>query len=189
MTSRAVPPPTAQASLSLGQALKGAGKPVAAPLNVSLDFADAAGQGAVASFGFQNGAAEGGAISVGVPSGAGAFDLLAASFDGRQVWSVDQDGAVFTSSDATAKCDVSPIENALAAVSQLKGVSFTTLAGTGRRRMGLLAQDVEAVLPALVRTDSSGLKAVAYDEVIGILIEAVKALAEKVTRLEASPRL
>jgi hypothetical protein len=92
---------------------------MAAPLNVSLDFTDADGQVAVASFGYQNGEAQGGAVSVGVPSGVGAFDLLAASFDGRCVWSVDQDGAVFTASDAMAKCDVSPIENALAAASQL----------------------------------------------------------------------
>jgi hypothetical protein len=36
------------------------------------------------------------------------------------------------------------------------------------------------------QASSSGLKAVAYDELIGVLIEAVKALSEKVARLEAS---
>ena len=40
--------------------------------------------------------------------------------------------------------------------------------------IGLIAQEVEQVLPEVVRTGSDGYKSVSYDEIIGVLIEAVK---------------
>jgi hypothetical protein len=41
-------------------------------------------------------------------------------------------------------------------------------------QVGLIAQDVEQVLPALVRTDKNGYKAVAYDKLSAVLLEAIK---------------
>jgi hypothetical protein len=50
-----------------------------------------------------------------------------------------------------------------------------------RRHIGVIAQEVEAVVPELVRTRDDGLKAVAYSEMTGLLIEAIK---EQQTRIE-----
>lgn len=58
----------------------------------------------------------------------------------------------------------------------------------GDRQIGLIAQDVEAVFPELVYTDSKGYKAVAYDKLVPVLIEAVKEqnahMKEKDARIE-----
>jgi hypothetical protein len=43
-----------------------------------------------------------------------------------------------------------------------------------RKRMGVIAQEVENVVPEVVRTRDDGLKAVAYSEMVGLLIEAIK---------------
>ncbi len=45
---------------------------------------------------------------------------------------------------------------------------------TKDKQIGLIAQDVEAVLPELVRTDRDGNKAVSYEKMVAVLIEAVK---------------
>jgi Chaperone of endosialidase len=50
----------------------------------------------------------------------------------------------------------------------------------GSTQVGVVAQDVEAVLPEAVTTDKSGYKSVRYDELIPLLIEAVKELESKV---------
>ncbi|MDR0799087.1 MAG: tail fiber domain-containing protein [Dysgonamonadaceae bacterium] len=44
-----------------------------------------------------------------------------------------------------------------------------------RKRIGVIAQEVEKVIPEAVRTRDDGLKAVAYPEMVGLLIEAIKA--------------
>ena len=50
--------------------------------------------------------------------------------------------------------------------------------------MGVLAQEVENVLPDVVTTRSNGYKAVKYEKLIPLLIESIKTLSEKVERLE-----
>jgi hypothetical protein len=184
----AASPPAAQAmpALHVGDTLTTSGAPAPAPLAVGFDAAAHPDLKAAASFGFQNGAT-GGVVSIGANSSAGAYDLLDLAFNGVRVWSVDQDGGVHTASDARVKADIAPIDNPLDIVTALKGASFVSLSG-GRRRIGVLAQDVETVLPNLVRTDASGSKSVAYTELIGVLIEAVKALSAKVERLEGQAR-
>jgi hypothetical protein len=49
----------------------------------------------------------------------------------------------------------------------------------------VVAQEVEKVLPQLVVTDANGMKSVAYANMVGILIEAVKELSARVEELEA----
>ncbi len=49
---------------------------------------------------------------------------------------------------------------------------------TKEREICLIAQDVERVLPELVRTDSHGYKAFAYDKMVPMLIEAVKVASD-----------
>ncbi len=50
-----------------------------------------------------------------------------------------------------------------------------------RKRIGVIAQEVEAVVPEAVRTTHTGMKAVAYSELVGLLIEAIK---EQQTQIE-----
>ena len=79
-------------------------------------------------------------------------------------------------SDRRLKSDISTISNALETVKGLRGVYFTRL-GETRRSVGVIAQEVEEVLPEVVHGDE--MKSVSYGNMVGLLIEAVKELAEK----------
>jgi dsRNA-specific ribonuclease len=87
-------------------------------------------------------------------------------------------GTIVTLSDARAKVDLEPIGDALAKVLTLSGYTFLMRAGasTGsRRHTGLIAQDVEAVIPeAVYAAPDTGLKTVAYGNLAGLLVEAIK---------------
>lgn len=87
-------------------------------------------------------------------------------------------------SDANAKTDIKPIENALETVKQIQGVSFAWK-DTGAKSYGYIAQEIEKVVPEVVSTDEQGRKSVNYDATIAILLEAVKTLSAKIEALEA----
>ena len=86
-----------------------------------------------------------------------------------------------SSSDARLKSDVETIANALALICALRGVRFTM---DGSRQIGVIAQEVETVLPEVVRDNEAGQRFVAYGNITGLLIEAVKELAARVAALE-----
>ena len=86
-------------------------------------------------------------------------------------------------SDERLKKDVSTIENALDKTKQLRGVEFTRIADDSRS-IGVIAQELEKILPELVATDDEGMKSVNYGQITGLLIEAVKELSAKVEALE-----
>jgi len=96
-----------------------------------------------------------------------------------------------TVSDIRLKKDIAPIDNAVTKVQQLNGCTFTYLKDD-RKSAGLIAQDVEKVLPSAVIEDKpvfhgeegETYKTVQYDQVIGLLVEAVKELSSKVEELE-----
>jgi len=79
-------------------------------------------------------------------------------------------------SDRRLKSDISTISNALDTVKNMRGVYFTRL-GETKRSVGVIAQEVEEVLPEVVHGDD--MKSVSYGNIVGLLIEAVKELAEK----------
>jgi hypothetical protein len=81
-------------------------------------------------------------------------------------------------SDARVKTDIVTITNALDKVKALRGVYFTRNGQTDRS-VGVIAQEVEPVLPEVVHTGSDDMKSVSYGNMVGLLIEAVKELAEK----------
>jgi hypothetical protein len=99
-----------------------------------------------------------------------------------------------TISDKRLKKDIQTIENALWRVNQLTGCTFTYLKDD-RKSAGLIAQDVEKILPSAVIDNESVFhgeegetyKTLQYDQVIGLLVEAVKELAAKVEELENAP--
>ena len=97
-----------------------------------------------------------------------------------------------TISDATLKYDINPVEFALDKINQLKGVSYK-YKHNNRESAGLLAQDVEKVMPSAVNTkklplatgDDKEYKTLHYDSMTAILVEAIKELTAKVKKLES----
>jgi hypothetical protein len=97
-------------------------------------------------------------------------------------------------SDLTLKSNVSPLTGALEKVCALRGVRFdwrddgieeSQLEISSAQQIGLIAQEVEQVLPEVV-TDNRGSLGISYAALIPLLIEAVKELQNRITRLESS---
>ena len=87
-----------------------------------------------------------------------------------------------SSSDARLKADIAPIEDALLKVQALSGVTFT-MAGSNLRQMGLIAQQVQSVAPEAV-VEAEGVLRLAYGNLVGLLVEAIKDLAAEVDQLK-----
>ena len=89
-----------------------------------------------------------------------------------------------TTSDINLKKDIEIIENANNILSQIRGVNFTWI-DNDKPAVGVIAQDIEKVLPQLVdQRSDTGTKSVCYNGLIGVLIEAVKELSQRVEYLE-----
>ncbi len=87
---------------------------------------------------------------------------------------------VFTSlSDETQKTNIRPIENALELVKKMNGVKYDWKDDPNETSIGVIAQEIEKVLPEVVTTNDKGLKTVSYGNIIAVLIEAIKELAEE----------
>jgi hypothetical protein len=102
-----------------------------------------------------------------------------------------------TTSDRRLKDNIKTIDNALEKVERLRGVEYDWNKGSrkGQHEIGLIAQEVEEVFPFLVHehelatgdfeNDNTVYKTVDYEKLIGVLIESVKELSEKVKTLES----
>ncbi|HTZ17827.1 MAG TPA: tail fiber domain-containing protein, partial [Dissulfurispiraceae bacterium] len=84
-------------------------------------------------------------------------------------------------SDIRLKKDIRPLTESLAKIMQLKGVSYDWKSDEypGRgfakgRQIGLIAQDVEATIPEVVTTARGGYKAISYNKLLPVLVEAFK---------------
>jgi len=89
-----------------------------------------------------------------------------------------------TTSDATLKTNVETLTGSLDAVKSLRGVSFDWLE-SGGSEIGVIAQEVEAVLPDVVSTNDEGIKSVKYGNMVAVLIEAIKEQQLRIEALEA----
>jgi hypothetical protein len=100
------------------------------------------------------------------------------------------DIVAFSTSDKRLKENITPIANALEKVRSLTGVEFDwkeetkSVHGYEGHDVGVIAQDVQAVLPEAVRTNDTGYLSVRYEKMIALLIEANKELANRVEQLE-----
>ena len=98
------------------------------------------------------------------------------------------DITAFASSDATLKENITPISNAVDKVLSISGNTFTWNEKSiynGEEGTGIIAQEIEALgLPGLTTTRENGTKAVRYDRLVPLLIEAIKELSNKVKSLE-----
>jgi hypothetical protein len=100
------------------------------------------------------------------------------------------DIVAYSSSDLRLKENIKPIENALDKVKALTGVEFDWKAehkeahGYEGHDTGIIAQEVQEVMPTAVRVNDTGYLAVRYEKLIGLLVEANKELAARVEELE-----
>lgn len=90
-------------------------------------------------------------------------------------------------SDARLKNDIAPLQGALQKLLQIGGIEFTWNDGAkkGERDIGVIAQDVEKVLPEAVSTGADGLKAVDYARLVPVLINAIREQQEQIDFLKA----
>jgi len=89
-------------------------------------------------------------------------------------------------SDARSKTNVTTIDNALDKVDAIRGVTYNKVEDPdGIRYMGVIAQELQDVLPEVVAEGEDGKLAVAYGNIVGVLIEAVKELRAEIKELKA----
>lgn len=90
-------------------------------------------------------------------------------------------GDITAFSDIRLKSNIQKIENALDKVCQLSGYTYDM---NNQRHSGVIAQEVEKVLPEVVKDREDGYKTVAYGNMIGLLIEAIKELKQEIEVLK-----
>jgi uncharacterized coiled-coil protein SlyX len=97
------------------------------------------------------------------------------------------DVVAYASSDIRLKDNILPIENPLQKINSIGGYSFVwnenqdTYKG---KDYGVIAQEIEEILPELVDTRENGYKAVKYDKLVSLLIEGIKELSSEVEELK-----
>jgi len=109
------------------------------------------------------------------------------------------DVVAFYSSDINLKENIQPIPNALDKISAIRGVSYdwkdhvltakrdAPLYLNPKHDIGVIAQEVEAVLPEIVADRPDGTKGVRYERLIALLIEGIKELKAEVEVLKNAP--
>ena len=101
---------------------------------------------------------------------------------------VGGDITAFSASDVSLKENITPISNAVDKVRSISGNTFTWNEKSiynGEEGTGIIAQEIEALgLPGVTETRENGTKAVRYDRLVPLLIEAIKELDTKVKSLE-----
>ena len=114
-------------------------------------------------------------------SGSGVTASSNLSFDGTNLTCA---GNVTAYSDESLKTNIQPITDALAKVNQMRGVMFDRIED-GVTSTGVIAQEIQQILPeVVVKHDVNGLLSVAYGNIVGILIEAIKELTNEVNELK-----
>lgn len=99
------------------------------------------------------------------------------------------DVVAFSTSDSRFKTNVEPIKDSLYKINQISGVEFDwipndKLHGYTGHDVGVIAQEIEKVLPEVVTTRENGYKAVKYEKIIALLIEAIKELKKEIDELK-----
>tara|TARA_R110000822_G_scaffold72796_1_gene174997 strand:+ start:258 stop:1094 length:837 start_codon:yes stop_codon:yes gene_type:complete len=101
---------------------------------------------------------------------------------------VTGDITAFSTSDERFKTNVTPILDSLSKIGEIKGYEYDWIESehhdnTGHD-IGVIAQEIEKIAPDAVVTRDNGYKAVRYEKLIPILIQAIKELSEKIDNME-----
>ena len=89
----------------------------------------------------------------------------------------------FVTSDIVFKENVKLIQNPLSMIDSIRGVEFDwkpNFSGYVGHDVGVIAQEIEKVIPEAVRTGGRGQKQVNYEKIIPLLIECIKELKAKI---------
>ncbi|MFT6921456.1 MAG: hypothetical protein ACJA1C_000450 [Crocinitomicaceae bacterium] len=112
-------------------------------------------------------------------------------------WYLDNVGNAFTVSDRTKKTNIEPLNGGLDAVLSLQAYKYNfKMNGNEAEKLitgehvqttsiGVMAQDVEKVIPEAVNTDENGNKHMSYDMLVPVLIEAIKEQQQQIDVLKA----
>jgi len=113
----------------------------------------------------------------------GGSTINALTFDMSDAGAATFNNNVTAFSDERLKDNIETLEDGLDKVEQLRGVTYTR---DGRENIGVIAQEIEKILPEIVKTadDEMGTKSVDYSRITAVLIEAVKDLSARVKELE-----
>ena len=102
--------------------------------------------------------------------------------------SATADIVAYASSDKRLKDNILPIENPLQKINSIGGYSFDWNVEKQHiykgKDYGVIAQEIEEILPELVDTRENGYKAVKYDKLVSLLIEGIKELSTEVEQLK-----
>ena len=88
-----------------------------------------------------------------------------------------------TLSDANHKTNVKPLDNALELLENIRPVSFEWK-DNGQKSYGVIAQELEEILPELVQTNDNGVKSVSYIPIIAMLVDVVKKQQEEINEIK-----
>jgi hypothetical protein len=91
-------------------------------------------------------------------------------------------GKALPSSDERLKKNIHTITNPIEKVSALRGVSFE-YKETGQKQIGFIAQEIEKIIPEVVGENPDGYKGVQYQNVVGLLVEAIKEQQNQIDEL------
>jgi hypothetical protein len=108
------------------------------------------------------------------------------TFDGSTLTvtgDVSATGNVNSGSDINLKTDIETVEDAVSIINQIRGVKFRWKE-TDQASVGIIAQELETVLPELVHVSAGGTKTVTYNGLIGVLVQAVKELKSEIEELK-----
>jgi len=99
--------------------------------------------------------------------------------------SLTQNGSI---SDISLKENIKPVENALDKIEKLNAVTFDWKKSDSilqlKEDYGFIAQEVEKVIPEIVRTNDDDKKAINYNGITSVLVKAIQELSAKVEKLE-----
>jgi hypothetical protein len=100
------------------------------------------------------------------------------------------DVVAYAASDKRLKTNIQPIENALDKLDNIGGYTFDwddkiTVHGHEGHDIGVIAQEIEEVLPEVVTTRDNGYKAVKYEKIVPFLIQCIKELKDEIRDLKS----
>ena len=98
------------------------------------------------------------------------------------VGNITVSGDIISTSDVSIKENIKPILNPIEKVKELSGYTFNRI-GHDKRSVGLMAQDVEKVLPEAVSENGEGIKSLAYGNLVALLVETVKEQQKQIDEL------
>jgi len=107
-----------------------------------------------------------------------------AAYDyGTERANIDSSGNFNKTSDVKLKTNIQTIPNALEKTLNLRGVEYDRK-DSGKHEIGLIAQEVELIIPEVVSQTKDGTKTVSYSNLIALLIESIKELKDEVETLK-----